>query len=359
MSFLSYRQIRQQTVSDKNIVFISSDSLSQSEKLLKQILFSTLSPKKIKEKRVERTWKIPSFSRGQGEAEHGCAEGSLTIEAALALTLFLFFVLSLCWLFVIMQTKLRFQQALEQVSSEAAQFAYVSSQAELWDSQSVLIGKVEDFLLTELGEEALRLRFLAVVGEEYVNSSCVLGGASGVGLEGDPILEEDGKMRLILSYRIRLPLAVLGNFTFTMRQQSYRYAWIGDRGIVREAGDALEGEQVVYVTEGSQVYHLTMGCSYLNLTVRQVPFLALEGLRNGSGGRYYACELCRPDNGGSGMVYITEDGSRYHGDRQCSGLKRSVTALPLSQAGDRRPCSRCGSLAGDSAADDGEDGADN
>ncbi len=293
---------------------------------------SMLSPNFLYKERAERTWKIPSFLRRRTAA-------SLTLEASLALAFFLLFVISICYLFLVMQTQLRLQQALEQVGDEAAQYAYVSAQIDLWDSQSKLIGRVQDFLMDELSEEVLRLRFLAAAGEDWLDRSCVLGGASGISLEGDPLLDGEGRMRLVLSYRIRLPLAALGSFTFSVSQQSYRHAWVGDTGIIRKEGQ--EEETLVYVTEDSEVYHLTLGCSYLNLTVRQVPFSAVESLRNDSGARYYPCELCRPEGSG-GAVYITQDGNRYHGDRQCGGISRSAEAIPLSQAGDRRPCSRCG-----------------
>ena len=293
---------------------------------------SMLSPNFLYKKREEGAWKIPSFLRKKASA-------GLTLEASLALTFFLLFVISVCYLFLVMQTQLRLQQALEQVGDEAAQYAYVSAQIDLWDSQSKLIGRVQDFWMDELSEEVLLLRFLSAAGEDWLDGSCILGGADGVSLEGDPLLDGEGKIRLVLSYRIRLPLAALGRFTFSVCQQSCRHAWVGDAGIVRK--ESQEEEPVVYVTEDSEVYHRTLGCSYLNLTVRQVPFAAVDSLRNDNGARYYPCELCRPDGSG-GTVYITQDGNRYHGDRQCGGISRLARAIPLSQAGDRRPCSRCG-----------------
>ena len=65
----------------------------------------------------------------------------------------------------------------------------------------------------------------------------------------------------------------------------------------------------------------------------------LTALRNASGGRYSPCEKCGGD--GSGIVYITNEGDRYHNTIECSGLKRSVRCVPLSEAGGRAPCSRC------------------
>lgn len=285
----------------------------------------------------EGAWKIPFFH--DRFLSRGRREGSLTIEASLGLFLFMLFMVSLCQMFLVMQLQIRLQRTLEQVSSEAAQYCYVSSQIPLWESESKLISHIEDYLLAELSKEALRLRFIWAAGEENLNASVLLGGAGGLSFEESSILQEENRIRLVVSYRVRLPLAVWGTDSLTFRQQSYRYGWLGDTAPEKtiESSD----EQMVYVTKTGQVYHLTLSCTYLKLSVRQAAMAQIESLRNDNGAKYYACEHCRPD-GSQAVVYITGDGTRYHKDRECGSISRNVTAIPISQAADRRPCSRCG-----------------
>ncbi|MBQ9165729.1 MAG: hypothetical protein IJX71_02190, partial [Oscillospiraceae bacterium] len=76
----------------------------------------------------------------------GCLSASLTIEAALGLTLFLVFAVSLSQLFLVMQLQLRMQKALEQVGNEAAQYAYFSDQVKWWERESKLLAEVEEYL---------------------------------------------------------------------------------------------------------------------------------------------------------------------------------------------------------------------
>lgn len=324
--------------------FLAIEYLFVNDKTLSQInilYHKKLSPDSSNVQKQERAWKIPS-SRKLFSSEAFVSRnhsGSLTIEASLGLTVFLLFMTALCQLFLVMQLQLRIQNALEQVGNEAAQYSYLSGQVTLWDSQSQLITEIEEYLLAELSEEALRLRFLDVAGEEYLDHSVLENGTASISFDQSSILREHHRIKLVVSYRIRLPLSALGLGSFSLSQQSYRYAWLGDAAPERKRDE--NEEQMVYVAKNGQVYHLTLSCTYLNLSVHPVDYSRIAELRNDSGGKYYACERCRPGNT-SGTVYITNDGTRYHGDRECSGIRRNVTAIPISQVGDRRLCSRCG-----------------
>ena len=102
-----------------------------------------------------------------------------------------------------------------------------------------------------------------------------------------------------------------------------------------------EDEEIVYVTPTGRVYHRERNCTYLLPRVRALPAGELNRERNESGGRYYACETCRP--GKSGTVYVTEYGNRYHSSRNCSTISRTVKEVKLSAVvGRMPPCSKCG-----------------
>ena len=98
-------------------------------------------------------------------------------------------------------------------------------------------------------------------------------------------------------------------------------------------------ETYVYITPEGSVYHLFSDCTHLKLSIRQEPLLGIEKLRNLYGEKYYRCELCREDFGI--LVYVTSEGNRYHGTRTCSGLKRTIRQVPMSQVMGRSKCLRC------------------
>ncbi len=81
-------------------------------------------------------------------------------------------------------------------------------------------------------------------------------------------------------------------------------------------------------------------CTYLCVEIEAVKYEQIEDLRNFSGGKYYACERCRPLK--AGTVYITSEGRSYHGQADCSSLKRTIYMVPLKEVAEYDPCSKCG-----------------
>ena len=140
--------------------------------------------------------------------------------------------------------------------------------------------------------------------------------------------EEAGTEDIVLSG------TVSGGWLPDCRLQAVRKAW---NGRFLTGTGAL---RFVIVTDNASVYHLTEACTYLSLSVRQVPRSEVDGLRNADGAKYYPCERCAKGPGGAGC-YITYSGRRYHLDRNCSGLKRSWRWVPMEDCG-LPPCSRCG-----------------
>ena len=99
---------------------------------------------------------------------------------------------------------------------------------------------------------------------------------------------------------------------------------------------------MVYVTESGSVYHRNPGCSYLNVSLKQIPGSAVKSAGNQYGEHYSACEICSRNQNPAGVVYVTERGNRYHNLESCSGLKRTVRLVKASSVQEMGVCSRCG-----------------
>ncbi len=118
----------------------------------------------------------------------------------------------------------------------------------------------------------------------------------------------------------------------TIIERAVCRGWIGFTKLETE-------EAYVYITPNGEVYHLYADCTHLDLSIRRVTKVAAGTSKNEYGERYSKCELCKEPF--EAMVYITSEGNRYHSERDCGGLKRTVRYVPLSSVSDRRGCLRC------------------
>ena len=113
-------------------------------------------------------------------------------------------------------------------------------------------------------------------------------------------------------------------------------------GYVKTYEEGIGDNELVYVTETGIVYHRNYQCTYLEPSVRSVAKTQLGELRNSSGGIYHLCERCGWMPGNDGNCYVTDYGDRYHTSLSCSGLKRKVYTVPLSEVKGKGACSKCG-----------------
>lgn len=247
-------------------------------------------------------------------------KASLTVEAAIALPLFLFFLLQIMSAMNMISVQSRLAAALHQAGNRTAFYGHLSGQLEF----------------------SVKAQVLENAGKNYLDKSCIKNGAAGISFAGTSIMKQDDRVEIYLSYRIEPIFPILAFESFAVSQCYYGRAWTGydvESGI----SNFTEEEPMVYITETGTVYHTNRSCTYLNPSVETVNMTALETGRNQSGGKYYPCELCTGRSGAqsTASVYITGYGNSYHTSIMCSGLKRTIYTIPLSEAGGRRRCSKC------------------
>lgn len=99
-------------------------------------------------------------------------------------------------------------------------------------------------------------------------------------------------------------------------------------------------EEWVYITPYGESYHMSRDCRYLSLKIHAGKTEEIGSYRNKSGEIYRQCESCGSD-GSSGLCFYTEYGNRYHVSLYCSGLKRTIRTVKKSEVGSRHACSGC------------------
>ena len=110
----------------------------------------------------------------------------------------------------------------------------------------------------------------------------------------------------------------------------------GDLGLEGESPDC----RIVYISDNREVYHTSPECSYLDIHLTSMSKAQVKGGRNRDGQRYTACDRCCRGYAGS-VVYVSENGSHYHSSTACGGLARSPEAVLMSAIKDLSLCSRC------------------
>ncbi len=241
--------------------------------------------------------------------------GSFTLEAALATPLIVFAAVIVLGLFPAMLLQIQVTGGLQYASRMVA----VSCRDEEKDGYNLLY----------LAEG--RVLFQSYLKEHGCRSDIIEGGTAGISM-----LESDFSgdyVTLRASYRIKLPVSFWNISELPVRQSVKSRKWTG-----AEPAGASEEEEYVYVTPFGSAYHSSVSCRYLDLSIRSVPIVQLPSLRNNSGGIYYPCSCWRA---GQPFAYVTDYGTRYHGDLGCSDLKRTVSKVKLEEVGERHPCAKC------------------
>ena len=153
----------------------------------------------------------------------------------------------------------------------------------------------------------------------------------------------DEELILTDTYEFR-PLSFLVPLLPIEKENEVRvHPWTGrPSGQPFGGGGSGDAGQMVYITATGNVIHKSLSCSYLNLSVSMAAGGEIESLTNRNGEHYHACEFCSSGDPPSDVVYIAEYGNRYHNQGSCSSLKRTVRLVKESEAEGYHICSRCG-----------------
>lgn len=285
-------------------------------------------------KRKEGAW-LCSF--GQPRPEVGLKNGlsgSLTIEAALSVTLFLFLVLLLAVPMDLLDTQRRIQMTVESKARELSRQAGIFNQASSPDSEEMDSSAVEYQLLRDGIYLLLSQAVTEAAGKkkiEHVDCS-----ASQISPDGEWIdLQAD--------YRLRLPFSVFTLESLSFHVRSRKRGWIGrEGGYWRQNGEEASSRLMVYVGKASTRYHSSPSCHYLSNEISAVSFETAAALVNKSGKHYKACHVCGGASQSGDTVYLFPNGEYYHSRKDCSSVRAYIKEVPLEEVRHLGACSYCG-----------------
>ena len=247
-------------------------------------------------------------------------KGNMALEASIVLPVFLFFFITVLLALEAVRVQSNMREALHQTGNEIA-----FTRKDYNEGREVQGDAAEGIA--------------AYMNKQQIPYLCVAGGAKGIEVQDLSSVETNGLIRLKVCYGLKPFVHWIPIGKVLLEDEFYSHAWIGFSGNEQIAQQPLE-EVCVYVTRTGKKYHLSWDCTYLRVPVRMISSEEVKGIRNSAGGKYDPCERCHPKDGGA--VFLSEDGSRYHGKADCSSLKRTVYTIPLGKAKGYTPCSICG-----------------
>lgn len=301
-------------------------------------------PKKNKKKKIV-TLQVRISNKYRFQIIYGCyrkkaflsVSGSLTLEAVMCLTLFIFAAVCLILPMKIMNTERKLQAAMEEMGEDFSQYAYLENE---W-KKGVMPAGAGDFArnFCKYFVSGAAQGYAQVKIMEHADTFAM----EKVHMLRSQVLEDGETIDLILDYEIRLPFPVLGIPALERTLRCRRRAWIGKEGkAYGEDGNMSDCQEdlIVYVGRNSTRYHKSRNCHYLANNLTGVSKEQVNELRNESGGKYYPCGICGKNAGNT--VYIMPNGTSYHSGKNCTAIVAYARAVKLSEVEHLGACSYCG-----------------
>lgn len=240
---------------------------------------------------------------------HPFLPGSLTVEAALALPVFLFAMIMILFFFRMMQVQYIVENSLDQAVAEVS-------------------------LMSTVSEKQAENLTKAAFYKELVKQKCPISqiqyGIAGFSWKGTRVGSDD--IDMLVTYSIPFPLQFFGRKNMELSDGCRMHRWKGKQEIT--AGS--QGGEWVYITPNKSVYHVSRDCTHLKLSIQTV------SIKKAKEKSYDPCGHCVGEKKTGTVVYITNTGSCYHREINCSGLKRTIYMILRKNVKDKKPCSRCG-----------------
>ena len=260
-------------------------------------------------------------------------KGSLTIEAALVLPLFLFAMIALIYMTEVVRFSSNLDSAMSETAREASVYCYPYMEL---SGKTDIGGPAGSKILGLAGAKAV---VLSRLGKDYISESPVRKDSGGISFIHSNVLKDE-MIDLVAVWKTDIPFIPDELRAVKVIDRARVRAFTGYDNTHRSSEKTDEDETIVFVTDYGRVYHRDRNCSHLKLNIESVNRSDLKARRNDYGGKYYECEYCGRKCGEK--CFITTDGDRYHSSLTCPGLKRGIHEVFLSDT-ELPPCSSCGS----------------
>ena len=261
-----------------------------------------------------------------------CIKGVVTVEASIAIPIFMFCFLEIMSLLNYISTYSGVLYAMKEIGDRVCIHGYMYDMVVEGEEEKTLAEQVISSVVFSEGYLDTQLRKTC---RDIIIEDSIVNGINGISLLGSNVDRKSEVVSIVARYTMKPEFSIAGT-EYQVISRYYGRFW---------TGYSLQKPEIfkeyVYVTENGNVYHLSRDCTYLKLSISSVKSDDLKEKRNDHGSRYKACEICFNQKRPQEMYYITKNGNRYHSDLGCSSLKRTVYRIELTEIDNKSICSRC------------------
>ncbi len=272
--------------------------------------------------------------------------GSMTVEAAIVFPVFIYVLFAFLYFIQLFTIQEIISNGISEMGRSISQNMHIykdlKSEIEYGETEDTIksTNQLEKGLKSLLNHTVLWQMLKAYLPEELINNSLIINGYEGLRFYNSYLNEDDNTFFVIVNYNIELPILFFNNNIFSIKQGLKLKGWTGyeEKSEIKE----IDYEDIVYITETGTVYHIFRECTHLKIDIYESKIREVTNLRNDYGGKYKECEICVIDIiSPQSIIYITSSGDRYHSSISCSGLKRCIISIPISQVNGKNLCKRC------------------
>jgi len=257
---------------------------------------------------------------------------SATVEGALVIPLFVYATVAIIFMLYVFMIRTQVNNALYNTVRKINRYAYISESVKTIsenDKDSVIsslknTGENADMCRSVISMAEVTAVFIEEIGMSYAEDNYITGGNAGWVFAGSQILENGSQINITLTYLVKNPFNIWGKQGIYIREHCITDAWLGEDKCSYEPSDYADGDTYVYITENGTVFHTNIDCTYLSHQIKSASISDILQLRNEAGAKYYKCSRCE---GESSTVYYTPYGRSYHTSAACDALSHNITKI--------------------------------